>query len=288
MVARRRRWGLVFAAPGAIFFAAFALYPLIDAFVVSLERWNLLLPPVYAGLQNYVLVFTDPTFWQALLNTVIFLAGTYIPANVLGLILAALLNARFPLRGLYRTLFFIPAVTSQVVAAVMWLLIYNQNGPVNAVLADLGIPAIPWLFSNWAMPAIILMTVWASIGYFAVLYLAGLQSVSEDVLEAASIDGAGPLQRFLRVTIPLLRNTVTFCLITSVVQGLTVFIPEMMLTNGGPNNDTMVLSLMVYNDGFVYLNMGKAAAIAVVIFVLAMGATLFSLRRILLGSRAAA
>jgi multiple sugar transport system permease protein len=286
--AHQRKWGLLFAAPGAVFFGAFAVYPFLDAFWVSLVHWNFFGPATFVGLSNYVSDLTDPTFWTSLYNTVLFLVATYIPANLIGIGLALFLNLRFPLRDLYRTLFYVPAVTSQVVVAVVWLLLYNQQGPLNALLADVHLGPVPWLFSNWAMPAIILMTIWASIGYFTILYLAGLQGIPLEVKEAARSDGASPLRSLLAITLPLLRSTVTFCLIMSVVQGMTVFIPELLLTNGGPNNDTMVLSLLVYQDGFVYRDMGPASAIAVIIFVLIMGTTVVSLRRVGSAARSAA
>ena len=285
MRAHQRKWGLLFAIPGAVFFGAFAVYPFLDAFWVSLVHWNFFGPATFVGMANYVSEVTDPTFWTALFNTVLFLVATYIPANVIGICLALFLNLNFPLRDLYRTLFYVPAVTSQVVVAVVWLLLYNQQGPLNGFLADFRIGPIPWLYSNWAMPAVILMTIWASIGYFTILYLAGLQGIPVEVKEAARTDGASPLRAFWRITAPLLRSTVSFCLIMSVVQGMTVFIPELLLTNGGPNNDTMVLSLLVYNVGFVYRDMGPASAIAVIIFVLIMGTTVLSLRRVFAAER---
>jgi len=280
MERREKLAGFMFSLPGILFFGIFSLYPLLNSFWVSLFEYDIVSKKEWVGLQNYRVIFSDPNFIRAIGNTVYFVFASMIPVLALGLFFAVLLNAPIRLKTTYRAMMFLPVIISEVIASVVWMLIFNKDGPLNMVLDSLfGVGQLKWLdSSNLAMPAIVILTIWYRLGYYVVLFLSGLQSIPHDYYEAAMVDGAGSWRRFWSVTLPLLKPTLAFATTIALIQGVTVFIPISLLTGGGPGNSTTVVSLMIYQTGFTYMEMGKAAAMSVVLFLSIMLITVIQLR----------
>lgn len=271
---------LLFLLPNLIGVTLFSLIPIAASLGLSLHRWDMLTPPVFVGLDNFATLISDPDFWAALRHTLAFIFG-YIPlVTAAGLGVAIVLNQK--LRGLafFRTAFFLPVVSSWVAVALIWKWLFNPlYGVVNYLLSLLSIPGPAWLFDeNWAMPAIILASVWKDVGFVAVPYLAGLQGIADEFYEAASLDGATAAQRFWRITLPLLTPTTFFVLIISLINSFQVFDQIYVMTGGGPVGATSVLVEQIYKQAFRYGKMGYASAISWVLFALVFGATLLQTR----------
>ena len=282
MARREAIAGYLFLLPNIIGFLIFTAIAVTASLVISLTNWDLLSPPRFIGLANYVKLFTnDPTFGKVLVNTIVFTAGSVPLATAIGLGLALVMNQ--PLRGvvLFRALYFLPVVTSMVVVALIWRWLYNPDfGVVNYALGALGVRQPPnWLTSPaWAMPAVILMAVWKQVGYTMVIYLAGLQAIPGHLYEAASIDGAGGWQRFRHITLPMLTPTTFFVLIISVINSFQVFDAVLVLTGGGPADATRTLVVYIYDQAFNYLQMGYGAHIAWVLCLIIFVITLIQWR----------
>jgi multiple sugar transport system permease protein len=279
MERHERNTGLFFVLPGILFFGIFSLYPLLNSFWISLFEYDMLSTKKWVGFENYITIFNDKIFIDSLFNTLEFVIGTYVPIIILSILFAVLLNSKIRLKTYYRILFFLPVITSEVIAAVVWLLMYNPDGPINNLLAFFGLDGVNWLNdSKYSMFAIILLTIWYKLGYFIVLFLSGLQGVPAELYEAAEVDGAGAWRKFWSITLPLLKPTLAFATTIALIQGVTIFIPSMLLTEGGPGTSTTVISLLIYQTGFTYLEMGKASAMSVVLFIGVMIATVIQLR----------
>lgn len=269
-----------FLLPSAIVFALFGLLPIGAAIVFSTLSGSVTISPEFVGGGNYARLVSDPLFWEALRNTAVFTIGTVPVAMLGGLGLAVLLNRPLPGRGVFRTLLFAPMVASGVGVAVIMAWIFNTDyGVVNNGIAAAGLERVPWLTSTtWAMPTVILAVLWSRIGFCMVLYLAALQSVPSSLMEAASLDGAGPWQRFRLITWPLLAPTTLFLLIVNVVFSLQVFDLLFVLTGGGPGFATTVLIQFVYRSAFAQGDMGYASAAGVLLAVILVVFTLIRLR----------
>ncbi len=265
---RRSLWGMAFALPAMVFFALFAIYPILRTFYLSFFEYSVVDPQVYTGTSNYREIIGDDRFATSLLNTFKYVAFTYIPVLILALLLAMALNTQIRGRGLFRTIYFVPVVMSWVVVSVIWKLIFHRNGLFNSTFLDpIGIPPKNWLTDMSLAPdAIVIVGAWKEVGFFMVIFLAGLQNVRGDLLEAAKVDGAGPLQVFRSITLPLLQPTILFASVIAMITGLQVFIPQFVMTKGGPVDATLVLTLNIYQTAFVFLDGGKAAAMSVVLF----------------------
>ena len=273
-------WVLLFLLPSLLGLIIFTLVPLAASLVLTLFDWDLLTPPRFIGLGNFQALLTDQTFHEALLHTLTFIAG-YIPlVLVAGLSVALLLDRRLRGIGIFRVLFFIPVVSAWVAVALMWSWLLNpQFGLFNYLLRLVGIHGPAWLFDpKWAMPAIIMTSVWKDTGFVAVMYLAGLQGIPEQYYEAASIDGASRWQSFRAITLPLLSPTTFFALIISLINSFQVFDQVWIMTNGGPAGATTVLVEQVVRNAFSYSKMGYASALSWVLFVLVFAVTLFQTR----------
>jgi multiple sugar transport system permease protein len=222
----------------------------------------------------------DQLFWKALRNTFFYVVGAIPPAIAISLVLALALNQPLRGRAIFRTAYFLPVVSSTVAVAVLWGWMFNtQIGLINYGLGFFGIPKIPWITSEaWAMPAVIIMSVWKSLGYNLILFLAGLQAIPDVYHEAATIDGAGSLRRFWDITLPLLSPTTFLIVILSVISSFQVFEQTYILTGGGPANSTLTLVLMIFYRGFQDFRMGYASAIAYVLFVMVFVVTLIQWR----------
>lgn len=257
----------LFILPGAALFLMWTLYPLGDALVMSFFHWNLLAPSRFIGFDNYQRALADPVFWLALRNVVLF-ALIGVPGQmILGLGVALLLDQKLPFRAFFRTLYYLPVVTSWVVVSILFTFLYNgQAGVVNYVLHDI-LHLIPgyvfWLGDpNTALPAIAMVDIWKGIGWAAVIYLAGLQNIPKELYEAATVDGAGRIQRFRCITLPLLRPTVMFLAIMLTIGAFNSFIQVYIMTGGGPLHSTETVLTYMYTNSFASLDLGYGAAIS--------------------------
>jgi ABC-type sugar transport system permease subunit len=274
---RRGMWGMLFALPAMVFFALFAIYPIARTFYLSFFEYSVVDPPVYVGVDNYREIVGNDRFNTSLLNTFEYVAFTYIPVWIIALLLALALNSRIRGRGIFRTIYFVPVVMSWVVVSVIWKLIFHRNGLFNSAFLDpLGIAPKNWLTDvNLAPDAIVIMSVWKELGFFMVIFLAGLQNIPGDLLDASKVDGADKLRSFWTITIPLLQPTLLFATVIGMITGLQVFIPQFVMTQGGPVDATLVLTLDIYDTAFFFLDGGKAAAMSVVLFGIIALITLF-------------
>lgn len=271
----------LFLAPNTLGFLIFTALPVVAALVLAFYDWDLLLGAEYVGLENFRrLLFEDDVFRAAGLNTFYFVAVSVPLSAGLGLAVALLCNQA--LRGItiFRAIFLLPYVTITVAVALVWRWLYHPTlGLFNNLLALVGIEGPSWLVSTrWAMPAIILLTIWKSFGYNMVLFLAGLQGIPEQLYEAATIDGANAWQRFRHVTLPMLSPTTFFVVIISIIGSFQVFDQALVMTGGGPGVATTTLVLFIYQVGFQSFHMGYAAAAAWLLFVVIMVFTLIQFR----------
>jgi ABC-type sugar transport system permease subunit len=274
--AESRRFGLrrplaayAFVSPYYLLFAIFFLIPSAFAVVLSLYRWTALGTPRWRGLDNFARLFSDPDFWQAAFNSLLYMGFALIIVLPLSLIIASALNApELGLKNLWRVMFFSPMVTSIVAIAIVFNLMYNRDyGVINYALATIGLPRIDWLSDGVAAKfAVIILIAWRWTGYNAVFFLAGMQSIPQELYEAAMIDGANVIQRFRHVTIPQLRPIILYVSVGILVGTLQVFEEPFILTGGGPANATLSLTQYLYQRGILKLEFGYASAIGMVIF----------------------
>ncbi|HEU0116232.1 MAG TPA: sugar ABC transporter permease, partial [Thermomicrobiales bacterium] len=262
-----RLWALLFIAPQVVGLVAFAIVPLIFSFVLGFMKWDGLGERAWVGFANFQEQFADPEFRAALRNTLYFTVLT-VPTGLALALLVALGVNRIRGKMIYRALYFAPVVTSSVAIAVVWQYLLNgQFGVINAALRGVGLDPPNWLLdTRFVLPAIALVTIWWTLGLNVVIFLAGLQNVRGDLLEAAKVDGANPWQVFRSITLPLLQPTILFASVIAMITGLQVFIPQFVMTKGGPVDATLVLTLNIYETAFVFLDGGKAAAMSVVLF----------------------
>lgn len=266
---RHKLWGYLFALPSIVLFLAFSLYPILRTFYLSLYSYDMLTTPKFLGIANFQALAADTTFQASLIATFTYVLGTYIPVWILALLLAIGLNQRLPGRALFRTVYFIPVVMSMVVVSIIWNLLFQYNGLLNAYLGLIHIHPINWLTSQSAAPfAVIILSIWKEVGFYTVIFLAGLQNIPHEYYEAAHVDGASARFTLAHITLPLLRPTIIFATIMGFVNGIQVFIPQYVMTQGGPINATLVIALDIYKTAFVYLAMGRACAMAVVLFLI--------------------
>ncbi|MCM2313733.1 MAG: sugar ABC transporter permease [Thermoanaerobaculia bacterium] len=277
------RAGLVFLVPAMTLISVFFALPVIAGFVLSLTDFDIyslgsVANTRFVGTANYSGLVDNAVFWASLRNTLYFsLVGGPLTI-VLALGAALLLNAKLArFKPLFRTIYFAPVVTSIVAVAVVWRFLYHPRvGLLNRMLDLVGIEGIDWLGDpHWAMPSIILLSIWKNFGYSAIIFLAGLQNAPEELYEAAQIDGAGPLRQFWNITLPELAPTFAFVTLITAIGYFQIFAePYVMTPDGGPLNSTLTIVMLMYREGFRWWNMGFAAAIAFVLFALVFGATM--------------
>lgn len=261
-----------FLAPSYTLLGVFVLIPLVAAFWVSLQRTDGFGSGTFTGLDNYSRLLSDPLFWRSLVNTLVFTALVTPLSMLFGLVAAVLLNSALPARPLWRALIILPMAVSGVATGLIGILIFDQNsGVLNNLLTFFGLPSIDWQSSPGpAFASIVIATVWWRTGLNMLIYLAGLQGLGPDLHEAARLDGAGVLQRFRYVTVPLLGPTSFFLLVLNVIYSFQVFDLVFVLTGGGPGGATSVLVTYAYETGFVTRDQGYAAAIGMVLFLFAL------------------
>jgi multiple sugar transport system permease protein len=257
----------LFLAPALVLLGVFLLYPIAYLFYLSFTAGNFTRAGTHwIGWRNYWRLLVDPDFWQVLGNTAYFTIATVIPSLLIPLGLAVLLNRSFALRGILRTAYFIPSITSLVAVGLGFRWLFQTDGPVNDVLNALGIAPIPWLGSvTWAMPVLILLSTWKQLGFNMVVFLAGLQAIPTNRYEAAELDGANGWQQFWHVTLPGLRPTVIFAAVTTAIFTLRSFEQPYVMTGGGPLNSTNLLVFYIYNQAFAQFDIGYGAAVAIVL-----------------------
>lgn len=258
-----------FLAPSLFGVSVFLLLPVILIFVLSLLQWNLLSPPKFVGFQNFATIFEQDGAGHSLLVTAYYVLLAIPLQTVLSLGMAVMLNRKLPGMGVYRVLFVVPFMATPVALAVVWNWIFDPKfGFANQLIGYFGIPAQNWLGSyKLAMPVLAAVQIWQWVGYNMLFFLAGLQGIPPELLESAAIDGAGQWQRFRRVTVPLLRPTMLFVLVTTVIGSFQVFDTVYVLTDGGPGTSTQVLNLSIYQTAFTDFRIGEASAMSVVLFV---------------------
>lgn len=262
--------GWSFAAPNLILMSLFLFVPIIWAFMISFQETKGFGDPEWVGLENYVRLVSDPVFWQSLLQTMLFTAVT-VPIELLGgLGLAVLLNSVLPARGLFRTAIVLPMVISGVASGMIAVIMfYESNGLVNKILNAVGLDSVGWQSQGGpAMISVMIAAIWLRLGFNMIIYLAGLQSISPELYEAARIDGASRWQQFRSVTVPLVGPSTFFLLIMNVIASFQVFDLIFVMTGGGPGNSTSVLVTYAYRNGFQIREQGYGAAIGIVILII--------------------
>jgi multiple sugar transport system permease protein len=279
----RERSAYAFLAPGLILFSIFTVFALGFAFYLTFREWNILEPEKpFIGLQNYRDMIGDEDFRRSVINTFYF-TGASVPLGMaVGLGVALLLNQPLWGRTVLRTLFFLPVVTPFVVAAIVWKWLYNGDfGPINYYLLKTHLISEPLLWlsdKNLAMPAVVLMSVWASVGFSMVVYLAALQGVPAELYESARIDGAGAWARFRYVTLPMLAPSTLFLMVMGIIGSFQVFTQIYIMTSGGPVNRTSTMVYYIYESAFKFYEMGYASTLAYALFVLLLVFTVIQLR----------
>ena len=260
---------ILFLLPNFIGFAMFLIGPAIGAFFIALTEWRLLDDPTFVGLQNFRDLLGDARFWTTLRNTAYFVF-VRVPANtVISLLLAVFLNQKIKGRNVFRGVMFLPVVISIVAVAVLWRPLVESRGLLNHALASVGLSPIPWITSTrYAMPTVIMIAVWQQIGYFMVIFLAGLQAIPTMYYESARIDGASAVQQFRHITLPLVSPTTFFVVVVMMIFSFQIFDLTTVLTGGGPRNATNTLVMYIYQSGFQNFRMGYGSAIAFVLFMI--------------------
>ena len=279
----RRRYILgsyLFLLPQLLGLAIFSAGAIIASFLISFTNWQLVLPPVWVGLKNYINLLQLPQFWKVLGNTAYYTVG-YVPfAVTIPLLMAMLVNQKLKGITFFRTSYFLPTVSSGVAIALVWGWMYNPSfGIINFLLETIfGIEGPRWLSDpRWAMPSLIIIGIWRDVGYNMIIYLAGLQGIPDELYEASRIDGAGWWQQFLRVAVPLITPTTFFILVLSIIGSFQVWGMTYLLTRGGPAGATLTLSFYIYQQGFEWFHMGFAAALAYVLFFIVLVITMIQL-----------
>jgi multiple sugar transport system permease protein len=281
MKAREAKWGYIFLTPWLLGLAIFILGPIIASAYFSLTQYSIVKPPQFVGLDNYITAFTDDSlFWSSLGRTFRY-ALVVVPLGLIGsLFLAILLNQGLKGTTMFRTLFFLPSLTPAVALALLWTWLFHPSvGPINVALSWFGIDGPGWLADkDWALPALIIISLWAFIGGNQMLiFLAGLQGVPQEFYEAAEIDGAGPWARFWAVTLPLITPTLFFNLVLGIIGALKVFTLAFVATLGGPSYATWFYALHIYRQAFEYFRMGYGSALAWIFVVILLVFTLVQL-----------
>lgn len=264
--------GWIFILPALVGTLIFIVIPVICSFGLSFAKWDLLNPIQFVGLSNYKDIFADDLFYKILWNTIVFAVSTSVLGVIIPLVLACILNSKIRGSEFYKTAYFLPFITPMIVIGVVWEWIFDPNiGFLNHILHL----QINWLYdTHYAMTALIIVSVWKLIGYNMVIFLSALSGISQSMFEAAKIDGASPFQTFKNVTVPLLSPSIFFVVIITAISSLQVFDLIYLMTQGGPFESTNVLVYAIYKNAFEYFNVGKASAIAYVLFIIILVLTL--------------
>lgn len=288
MRTRRKRWNeeqtktaLLALLPSFIVFSVFIVYPVFYSLYLSFFNVSLLATSKkFVGWRNYTTLLKNPTFQKAVLNTLRYTAGVVPLGIVCSLAVAVLLNSRLRFQQLFRAAFFIPVITSMVAVAMVWSWMLEPNyGLINVMLDKIGIKGPNWLTDpDWAMTSVILLSIWKNLGYNMVIFLAGLQDVPDEMYESADIDGANALQKFLFITVPIIKAPIGFAFIISMIKSLQAFNQIYVMTGGGPANSTIVVVYYLYQQAFEFFRTGYGSAVAWTLFIVILFLTLIQNR----------
>lgn len=271
--------GWLFVLPAFVGILVFIIIPVICSFGLSFTEWDLINLITFTGLNNYKEIFTEPLFFKILINTFVFAISTSVLGVIIPLILACILNSKIRGSEFFKTAYFLPFITPMIVIGIVWQWIFDPNIGLLANVLNLH---INWLYdTNYAMPALIIVTVWKLIGYNMIIFLSSLSGISNSMFEAAKIDGANSFQTFINVTVPLMAPSIFFVVIITAISSFQVFDLIYLMTQGGPLDSTNVLVYAIYKNAFEYFNVGKASAIAYVLFfiILVLTTIQWSLRK---------
>lgn len=273
-------WAWLMLAPNILGFFMFMLIPVVATFVLSFTRYDMLSAPEFVGLQNYIEMFSDPIVRQTTLNTVLYTVLTVPVGMFISLILAICFDQKIHFRRFYRAAYFLPSITSMVVVSIVWQWLYNPDfGLINYILYLFGIPGPKWLLDvRTSLLSIAIVGIWKNAGYNMLLFLSGLQGISDTYYEAARIDGVNNLQQFRYITVPLLKPTTFFIFVMSIIKSFQVFDSVALMTKGGPGRSTSVLVHYFYQNAFQYFKMGYGCAIAYLLFFIVLCLTLINMR----------
>jgi len=283
LASRQAAFGVAIILPTLAILAIFRFLPMLQALYLSVTAYDLVHPPKFVGLANFVSLLHDPLFLKSARVSLTYVMFSVVPVLPLSLGLAVLFNRSVFIRNVLRSAIFMPVVMPAVVMAVVWTFMYQQDGVVNTILGWLGVDPVPWLrSSSTALWAVILIGIWRATPYYMVIFLAGLQAIPADYYDAARIDGAGSWKTFWHITLPLLKPTTLLVVVMNVIVAMKVFAVPMIMTGGGPADSTRVLPLFIYQTAFEFFDMGRAAAMSVFLFV---GVMLFSVVQVRLFTR---
>lgn len=267
---RKSKWGYLFILPNFLGLLCFTLIPILMSLFFSFTNYDVISQMSFIGVKNYVDLFSDRRFISALLNTLYFCVLTVPAGVVLSLLLEVLLNRKIRGISIFRTMVFIPVITSMVAVSLVWSMLYEDNaGLLNTLLQSIGLPRVHWLTdTGTAMISIAIMSIWKGLGYNMTIFLAGLQGVPAELYEAARIDGANGVHCFFKITLPSISPTIYFVSLMSMISGLQTFDQISIMTNGGPIDSTRTVAMYLYDYGFKFYKMGYACAAAYVLFLL--------------------
>ena len=277
----------LFLLPAFLILGLTVFFPALQAFYFSFFKYDLLQPPQWVGVDNFLRLWTDPTFWKTLRNTGLYLFGVVPILVIFPLGLAILVNQK--LTGIYwfRAIYYIPVIVSVVVAGIAWKWLYSETGLLNQIIKYVAssmfpassIPTIPWLTSpNWALFSVMIVTIWKGLGYYMVIYLAGLQSIPKELYEAASLDGSEGWQQHFDITLPLMKPYLILVGVISAISATKVFEEVYVMTQGGPANSSKTLVYYLYEQAFQNLDIGYACTIGLVLFLIVF---IFSILRLI-------
>lgn len=265
---RTETWaGVAFLTPSFLALSAFIFFPLVYLLYLSLLNWNLLTPAQFVGFANFAHLLHSPYFMQAVQNTLVFTLGVIVLLIPTSFAAAFFLNSELQERAVYRAIVLAPYVFPLVASGIAWSLMFQpQSGIINWFLAQLHLTGPDWLsYSPWALVAIIIVTGWQYFGFYSLIFLAGLQGLPVEILEAAEADGAGGWRKFFHITLPLMSPSLFFALVILVIQSFQVFTQVFVMTNGGPGSSTTTIVFYLYQEGWQYFQIGRAAAVGVLL-----------------------
>ena len=275
MYKTRHAW-MFLLLPG-IFILIFTIIPAFAAMVLSLTNYNVFTPVQWQGLDNYIKLFQDSDFWNAMKNTVTYWLLVTPALSVLAILLAVLVNRKIKGVSIYRLIYYFPVLVSVVVTAMLWKWMFQEDGIMNYAISLFGTEPVKWLTSRPAvLPSLAIVTIWQGLGYYMLFYLAGLQSISTELYEAASIEGAGFWKQQFYITLPLIKPTMFFVVVVSTMAAFKEFTLMLTMTNGGPLGASTTVVYMIYKKAFQQLDMGYASAISFVLFLIILGLTIIN------------
>ncbi len=279
-VTKLQRHGYVFILPTLVFFMAFLVYPMLSAFHLSLFEWNLLGPKTFVGLTNFFRMVQDPRVINSFLRTLHFSVVGVVAINVLAFMFAIMFSSRLiGYRNFFQSLIFLPVVLSIIACGVVWEFMYQKTGLISIVFQKVFGLSVPWLTDTTIAPyAVIIVFVWKSVGYYMVIYIAGLMNVPPSFYEAARIDGAGFWGQLRFITLPSLKNTFALAVVSCVIFTFGQFAIQYVITSGGPSRSTEILALLIYREAFEFSKFGYSAAVSVLFFLTLLVFSIFKLR----------